>query len=135
MKIGMSSVLLIIVVLAAGVAAQSNTFYGRGVFLSGTPSSFNDGLAGFINPANLAFLDRWESRFYWSTENDKFGSFENWGFLPEVVSDSESSISISAITPLPIIHSVLDSEIRAELSACRTDGAPATMKSSEEKIS
>ncbi len=81
MKIGMSSVLLIIVVLAAGVAAQSNTFYGRGVFLSGTPSSFNDGLAGFINPANLAFLDRWESRFYWSTENDKFGSFENWGFF------------------------------------------------------
>ncbi len=75
--------LLIAALIVAGPARSesNNSFYSRGSFLPATPSAYNDGLVGFINPANLGMLHRWESRFYWSTEGDKLGSFENWGFF------------------------------------------------------
>ena len=45
------------------------------------PSSFNEGLAGYVNPANLVFLSELESRFAWTTDGPKAASFDNWGLF------------------------------------------------------
>ena len=54
-------------------------YYSRYNFLMAPPGAFQDGLVGFVNPANLAFLKTAESRFFWSTNGTDASSLHNWG--------------------------------------------------------
>jgi len=70
--------LLIPVLVFAGESAIPD-YYTRSNFLFTSPASFNDGLIGFANPANLSLVHASESRFFWSTKGTDAGSFQNWG--------------------------------------------------------
>jgi protease-4 len=54
-------------------------YYTRTNFLMASAAAFEDGLVGFANPANLAFLHRYELRFLWSTAGSDAFSLRNWG--------------------------------------------------------
>lgn len=60
------------------------SYYSRNTFLMSSPAAFGDGLVGFVNPANLAFLNKMETRFYWSTEGTDASSFNDWGYFSGV---------------------------------------------------
>jgi len=62
-------------------AQYSTDYYSRYHFLMGPPGAFNDGLAGDANPAVLALLNGFESRFFWSTDGLDASSFDNWGLF------------------------------------------------------
>ncbi len=55
------------------------SYYVRSQFLMTPPATFQDGLVGFSNPANLALIEQSELRFYWSTDEGDLVSLENWG--------------------------------------------------------
>ncbi|OPX34989.1 hypothetical protein B1H10_02315 [candidate division KSB1 bacterium 4484_188] len=55
--------------------------YARSNFLMGPAASFQDGLLGFSNPANLQMVKNPESRFYWNTEGTDAVSFNDWGIF------------------------------------------------------
>ncbi|MCH8125967.1 S49 family peptidase [candidate division KSB1 bacterium] len=56
-------------------------YYQRNSFLLTSPGSFGYGLLGFTNPANLAIIPRFESRFDWSTDGTNLSSFKDWGLF------------------------------------------------------
>jgi len=56
------------------------SYYDRYYFLSAPPSTWGDGLVGFVNPANLGLLHKPEFRFYWAGEQQETWGFEDWGF-------------------------------------------------------
>jgi len=56
-------------------------YYSRNEFLMASAGSFQDGLVGFANPANLALIKAPESRFYWSTDGVNSWSLKNWGLF------------------------------------------------------
>ncbi len=56
-------------------------YYERSRFLMAPPGSFQDGLVGFTNPANLTMIRNFESRFIWSTDDKKLNSFNDWGLF------------------------------------------------------
>ncbi len=71
--------------LAQFCLAQSlPNYYSRYSFLMSSPAVFEDGLVGFVNPANLALLRQMEQRFYWSTEGTDASSFNDWGYFTGV---------------------------------------------------
>lgn len=70
--------LLVPVVLFAQVG---NDHFVRQQFLSAPAASFGNGLVGFYNPANLQFLNQFETRFAWTTEEAGLGSFHDWALL------------------------------------------------------
>jgi protease IV len=76
----MRSFLFLSLLIFSSSQAQS-TFYSRNDILSAPSSSFNDGLIGFANPANLGFLRQTETRFAWTSDEGKSGGFNNWGFF------------------------------------------------------
>ncbi len=69
-------------VLSAGFALQAQSlpgYYERSRFLMAPPAAFEEGLVGFVNPANLRFLHRPELRFIWSTDGRDALSLQDWG--------------------------------------------------------
>jgi protease-4 len=73
---------VLLVLIAQAVWGQSpESYYSRNSFLMAPSSTFEEGLVGFSNPANLALLKSWESRFHWSTDNTDASSFKDWGFF------------------------------------------------------
>ncbi|MFZ0390541.1 MAG: signal peptide peptidase SppA [Calditrichia bacterium] len=56
-------------------------FYSRYSFLMTAPGAFQDGMAGYANPANLKMLDGFESRFYWNTDGAKTFSIDDWAII------------------------------------------------------
>lgn len=72
-----------LIVLTALIAqAQENAdYYSRNDFLLAPAGSFEEGLVGFANPANLAALESMENRFFWSSDGVDASSFKNWGFF------------------------------------------------------
>ncbi len=74
-------VLTIAVMLSTIVSAsdQVSSYYSRSVFLHAPPGAFEEGLAGFVNPANLEYLHAPEFRFHWATDGGDAWSFEDWG--------------------------------------------------------
>ena len=50
-------------------------------FLMTTPGVHQEGLLGYINPANLGMLNRFESRFAWSTDGTDATSINDWGLF------------------------------------------------------
>jgi protease-4 len=65
----------------------NSDFYSRHRFLSASPTVFQEGLLGFANPANLAFLQSPELQFRWSTNPKRVTGYGDWGFygaLPHV---------------------------------------------------
>jgi protease-4 len=67
--------------LASASAQIQTNYYDRNDFLMASAGSFQDGLVGFANPANLALIKAPESRFYWSTDGVNSWSFKNWGLF------------------------------------------------------
>ncbi len=59
-------------------------YYTRTRFLFASPATFEDGLLGFANPANIALLPDPEFRFLWSTDGSDFASLNDWGFFSGV---------------------------------------------------
>ncbi len=73
---------MIALLLAVSVNAEISTdYYSRNDFLMTSAGTFQEGLLGFSNPANLGLLKSSESRFYWSSDGVKAASFGNWGFF------------------------------------------------------
>jgi protease-4 len=71
---------LLLVSTLSGVAfAEIPAYYERYRFLAAPPATFDDGLVGFANPANLALLGAPEARFYWSSDLQQMKGFRNWG--------------------------------------------------------
>ncbi len=62
-------------------AQPPDSYYSHNNFLMAPASTFEEGLVGFSNPANLTLLKTWESRFHWSTDGTDATSFNNWGFF------------------------------------------------------
>jgi len=72
--------------LMAALAFTSQCFaqalpnhYTRTNFSFAPSSSYDGGLVGFVNPANLAFLKSSELNFFWSNEGKETFSIEDWG--------------------------------------------------------
>ncbi|UCD94129.1 MAG: S49 family peptidase, partial [Candidatus Zixiibacteriota bacterium] len=77
-----AAILSAFLLLASVTAAQSSAgYYQRNNFLMASPGAFEDGLLGFANPANLAWLKSGEARFFWSSDGVDAGSFGNWGLF------------------------------------------------------
>jgi protease IV len=73
---------MIALLLAVSANAEISTnYYSRNDFLMTSAGTFQEGLLGFSNPANLGLLKSSESRFYWSSDGVKAVSFGNWGFF------------------------------------------------------
>ena len=77
--IAITLVLLSSLTAATAQAEGIPRYYSQHDFLTTSASVYRDGLLGFANPANLAYLESDESRFYWSTDGTDAGSFNNWG--------------------------------------------------------
>ncbi len=56
-------------------------YYSRYDFLMASPGVYNDGLVGFVNPANLILLKAPEMDFYLTARNGKFSAFDHWGLF------------------------------------------------------
>ncbi len=74
------------VILALLLSTSANgevgtDYYSRNDFLFTSAGTFQEGLVGFSNPANLALLKSAESRFYWSSDGVNAWSFRNWGIF------------------------------------------------------
>lgn len=59
-------------------------YYHRYNFLMSSPGAFQDGMVGFVNPANLRLYGNGEARFYWNTEGTDASSINDWGFFTGV---------------------------------------------------
>lgn len=59
-------------------------YYTRSRFLFAPPATFEEGLLGFANPANITLLPNPEFRFLWSTDGSDFASLNDWGFFSGV---------------------------------------------------
>ena len=72
--------IFVLFLFSVNVSAQPvPSYYSRSDFLMAPPGSFNDGLLGFSNPANLQFLKSFESRFIWDTDGTDRFSIHDWG--------------------------------------------------------
>ncbi len=78
----LSTAIIIASLLATSANGEISTdYYSRNNFLMTSAGSFQEGLLGFSNPANLGFLKSAESRFYWSSDGVDAWSFGNWGYF------------------------------------------------------
>lgn len=59
-------------------------YYSRNNFLLAPAGTFQEGLLGFTNPANLALLHAPEIRFHWNTDGNDPTSFNDWGIFSGV---------------------------------------------------
>jgi protease IV len=83
--------LAIIIILAALISApiwgiSLPDYYNHNPYLIGSASAFEDGLVGFVNPANLALLKKAESRYFWTTESADASDFNHWASFNAVPS-------------------------------------------------
>jgi len=74
------------IVLSITIAAYDRVapYHSRYDFLFAPSSMFEEGLIGFVNPANLEYVQAPEFRLRWSTEGNDAWSFENWGVFAAV---------------------------------------------------
>jgi protease IV len=56
-------------------------YYSRYNLLMAPSAAFQEGLAGYANPANLLFLQDFEMRFGWTTKGTDAASLNNWGIF------------------------------------------------------
>ncbi len=81
----MKYILSLFVLLVAWTSIASSqsvsNYYTRFDMLMAPPSTFQNGLLGFANPANLGVLDNPDARLYWSTDGPKTWSFKDWGLF------------------------------------------------------
>jgi protease-4 len=76
-----TSLFLSLCLYSAATAQPLPDHYARSYFLFAPSTSYDEGLVGFANPANLAMLHRPEMRLNWSTDGSDALSFNNWGFF------------------------------------------------------
>ncbi len=78
-----AAVLLAILLLSlnSGWSQSLPSYYQQGVFLLASPGSFDYGLVGYLNPANLAFVRGQETRIAWRTQGKDVGSVQSWGIF------------------------------------------------------
>lgn len=82
---GRSRILLAFMLLTGELFSQPLAdYYSRHSFLMAPPGTFQGGLVGFANPANLALLSASETRFLWSTDGAEATSFRDWGIFAGV---------------------------------------------------
>lgn len=67
-------------IMCASAAAEIPSYYNRYSFLNASPGAFEEGLAGFANPANLALLHRAEYKIHWQSEPERLTGKRDWGF-------------------------------------------------------
>lgn len=56
-------------------------YYSRNFFLMGSAGSFQNGLLGFANPANLGMLKTFNARFYWISDAVEEADLASWGLF------------------------------------------------------
>ena len=73
---------VIMLLTATGTFAQQFAgYHARHFFLAGPAGAYQDGLLGFANPATTVMLQRFNMRYYWSTQEDDNADIQNWGFF------------------------------------------------------
>lgn len=60
------------------------SYYERYRFLAAPPSTWDDGLLGFAQPANLGLLRAPEARLHWSSDPGTLRGLEDWGVFTAV---------------------------------------------------
>jgi len=79
------TILIILTVLIGVIRADGiPQFYSRYDFLLAPPGSYDDGLVGFVNPADLTFLKSPEMDFYLTARNHEFSLWDHWGLFTGV---------------------------------------------------
>jgi len=78
------SLMISLILITIGWGQAIPGYYSRSSFLFAPPGSFQDGLVGFTNPANLRMIKMFESRFFWSTDGTDLATFNDWGFFTGV---------------------------------------------------
>ncbi len=77
--------MLVLATFSSSVYGQElENYYLRTNFLMTAPGSFQEGMLGFANPANINFIHKFESRFYWSTEQTDLSRLADWAILAGV---------------------------------------------------
>ena len=79
MKTMLRALLLVSLWAPLTVSQDVSNYYSRFDLLSAPPSTFQDGLLGFANPANLGMLENPDARFYWTSDGPQTWSFQDWG--------------------------------------------------------
>ncbi len=74
-----SAAFLLLLSSAVALAQPLPDYYSRSNFLLAPPAGYAGGLAGFSNPANLAFLTAPELKLFWSNDRKSPFRIENWG--------------------------------------------------------
>ena len=74
---------ILIILCAGSVSAQTSIpFYTQHAdFLFTSPGAFDNGLLGYINPANLNYVHGQDTRVMIATENNKMRSISHWGLF------------------------------------------------------
>jgi len=74
-----STIVLLLVLHTLANPQPIPTYYSTSRFLFTSPGVFQEGLLGFVNPANLTMLKTFDSRVMWSTEGTNIRSVRDWG--------------------------------------------------------
>jgi len=64
--------------------AQPFTPYYSRAFLFAPPGAFENGLLGYVNPANSQMISQFEARYLWTTDRTDWWSLRDWGFFAAV---------------------------------------------------
>lgn len=56
-------------------------YYSRNFFLMGSAGSFQNGLLGFANPANIGMLKTFNARYYWISDEVEDANLSSWGLF------------------------------------------------------
>lgn len=83
MRKSIALMFLVVALIAGQVAADDIIpgYYSHYDFLMAPSTVFDDGLLGFVNPANSAFLKNPEMRFHWQTDGPDALTSRNWGLF------------------------------------------------------
>ncbi len=65
----------------AGRSQAIPGYYTNYDFLMTSPAAYGDGLAGFVNPANLNMVKNFDGRFYWSNQAGASQEINDWGIF------------------------------------------------------
>ncbi len=75
-------VVCVVALLASTLRSETfQNYYSRYPFLMAPSSTFQNGLVGFVNPANLAMVKKFETKFWWNTDGTDAASFNDWGIF------------------------------------------------------
>ncbi len=81
---GFCTIVLLIMLNQSAPSQTWTDYHLRYNFLPTPASTYMDGLVGFVQPANLNLIHRFETRFYWNNEAQEASLSGEWGLFTGV---------------------------------------------------